>query len=247
MDTLIASLASSSSERRQVVGRSLGELVRKLGERVLPLIIPILSKGLSDPDSGRRQGVCVGLSEVMASAGKSQLLSFMNDLILTIQTALCDSEPEVCESAGVAFSTLYKSAGLQAIDEIVPTLLHALEDDKTSDTALDGLKQILSVRTSAVLPHILPKLVHLPLSAFNAHALGALAEVVGPGLNFHFGTVLPHLLLAMDDDDKEVQTLAAEAAETVVLVIDGEGVESLMSELLKGVSDSEAAIIRSCA
>ncbi|KAE9616079.1 putative translational activator Gcn1 [Lupinus albus] len=247
MDTLIASLASSSSERRQVAGRSLGELVRKLGERVLPLIIPILSKGLSDPDSGRRQGVCVGLSEVMASAGRSQLLSFMNDLILTIRTALCDSVPEVRESAGVAFSTLYKSAGMQAIDEIVPTLLHALEDDKTSDTALDGLKQILSVRTSAVLPHILPKLVHLPLSAFNAHALGALAEVAGPGLNFHLGTVLPPLLLAMDDADKEVQTLATEAAETVVLVIDEDGVESLMSELLKGVSDSQAAIRRSCA
>jgi hypothetical protein len=86
MDTLIASLASASSERRQVctyiyiyiyfnlcsvtafrnymslmlifiqvAGRSLGELVRKLGERVLPLIIPILSQGLSDPDSSRRQ------------------------------------------------------------------------------------------------------------------------------------------------------------------------------------------------
>ena len=32
---------------------------------------------------------------------------------------------------------------MQAIDEIVPTLLRALEDDQTSDTALDGLKQIL--------------------------------------------------------------------------------------------------------
>lgn len=36
-----------------------------------------------------------------------------------------------------------QSAGMQAIDEIVPTLLSALEDDETSDTALDGLKQIL--------------------------------------------------------------------------------------------------------
>ncbi|KAM1692061.1 hypothetical protein FF1_033688 [Malus domestica] len=53
---------------------------------------------------------------------------------------------------------------MQAIDEIVPTLLRALEDDQTSDTALDGLKQILSVRISAVLPHILPKLVQLPLT-----------------------------------------------------------------------------------
>ncbi|KAI8024615.1 AP-1 complex subunit mu-2 [Camellia lanceoleosa] len=42
-----------------------------------------------------------------------------------------------------------------------------------------------SVRTATVLPHILPKLVHSPLSAFTAHALGALAEVAGPGLDFH--------------------------------------------------------------
>lgn len=245
MSTLISSLASSSSERRQVAARALGELVRKLGERVLPLIIPILSQGLKDPNASRRQGVCIGLSEVMASAVKSQLLSFMDELIPTIRTALCDSMPEVRESAGLAFSTLYKSAGMQAIDEIVPTLLHALEDDETSDTALDGLKQILSVRTTAVLPHILPKLVHLPLSAFNAHALGALAEVAGPGLNFHLGTILPALLSAMGAEDKDVQTLAKKAAETVALVIDEEGVEYLIAELLKGVGDTLASIRRS--
>ncbi|KAF8392098.1 hypothetical protein HHK36_022440 [Tetracentron sinense] len=243
MSTLITSLASSSSERRQAAGRALGELVRKLGERVLPLIIPILSQGLEDPDTIRRQGVCIGLSEVMACSGKNQLLSFMDELIPTIRTALCDSMPEVRESAGLAFSTLYKSAGMQAIDEIVPTLLHALEDDKISDTALDGLKQIL--RTAAVLPHILPKLVHLPLSAFNAHALGALAEVAGPGLDFHLGTVLPALLSAMSDDNMDVKNLAKKAAETVVLVIDEEGVESLILELLKGVNDNQASIRRS--
>lgn len=34
--------------------------------------------------------MCIGLSEVMASAGKSQMLSFMDELIPTIRTALCD-------------------------------------------------------------------------------------------------------------------------------------------------------------
>ncbi|GMH13085.1 hypothetical protein Nepgr_014926 [Nepenthes gracilis] len=245
MNTLISSLASSSNERRQVAGRSLGELVRKLGDRVLPLIIPILSKGLKDPDSSRRQGVCVGLSEVMATAGKSQLLCFMEELIAAIRTSLCDSVPEVRESAGLAFSTLYKSAGMQAIDEIVPTLLHALENDEASDAALDGLKQILSVRTTAVLPHILPKLVLLPLTEFNAHALGALAEVAGPSLNPHLGTVVPALLSAMADENVDVQDLAKKAAETVVLVIDEEGIEPLISEFLKGVGDSKASVRRS--
>lgn len=39
----------------QVAGRALGELVRKLGERVLPSIIPILSRGLKDSNASRRQ------------------------------------------------------------------------------------------------------------------------------------------------------------------------------------------------
>ena len=56
----------------------------------------------------RLQGVCSGLSEVMASAGKHQLVTFMGDLIPTIRTALCDSVSEVREAAGLAFSTLYK-------------------------------------------------------------------------------------------------------------------------------------------
>ncbi|KAJ6926887.1 hypothetical protein NC651_011092 [Populus alba x Populus x berolinensis] len=243
MNTLISSLASTSSERQHVAARALGELVRKLGERVLPLIIPILSQGLKDLNAGRRQGVCIGLSEVMATVVKSQLLIFMDELIPTIRTALCDSMPEVRESAGLAFCTLYKSAGMHAFDEIVPTLLHALEDDETCDTALDGLKQILSVRTIVVLPHILPKLVHLPLSnvTFNAHALGALAEVAGPDLNFHLGTILPALLSAMGANDKGVPTLAKEVAETVALVIDEEGVEYLIAELLKGIGDTLVA------
>ena len=39
-------------------------------------------------------------------------------------------------------------------------------------------------------------------SALNAHALGALAEVAGPGLNAHLSMVLPALLSAMVGDDK---------------------------------------------
>ncbi|KAF6144359.1 hypothetical protein GIB67_024586 [Kingdonia uniflora] len=248
MNTLILSLASSSSERRQVAGRALGELVRKLGERVLPMIIPILSQGLKDSSTSRRQGVCIGLSEVMASAGKNQLLSFMDELIPTIRTALCDSTPEVRESAGVAFSTLYKSAGMQAIDEIVPTLLHALEDGKTSDTALDGLKQILSVRTAAVLPHILPKLVQLPLSTLiKRRSIGLL---IIEDVRSHRGDEAHKGIMKLSDKGLQclscidVQHLAKKAAETVVLVIDEEGIGCLMSELLKGVNDNQAIIRR---
>ncbi len=44
--------------------RCLGELVRKMGERVLGRIIPILVKGVSDDNVATRQGVCLGMKEV---------------------------------------------------------------------------------------------------------------------------------------------------------------------------------------
>ena len=78
--------------------------------------------------------------------------------------------------------TIYKSTEMQAIHEMVPTLLHNLGEDDNYDLTFDGLKQILSsftlfvlnlsltvfwlflsVKTYAVPPHILPKLIHLPL------------------------------------------------------------------------------------
>ncbi len=41
--------------RVQVAARTLGDVVRKLGEKVLPEIIPILEKGLESDRSDQRQ------------------------------------------------------------------------------------------------------------------------------------------------------------------------------------------------
>lgn len=53
---LLGCLASTSHDKRQVAGRTLGDLVRKLGERVLPEIIPILERGLNSDQADQRQG-----------------------------------------------------------------------------------------------------------------------------------------------------------------------------------------------
>ena len=57
----------------KVAARTLGDLVRKLGERVLPEIIPILERGLDSEKSDERQGVCIGLSEIVSSTSKEQV------------------------------------------------------------------------------------------------------------------------------------------------------------------------------
>lgn len=59
----------------QIAARTLGDLVRKLGEKILPEIIPILEDGLRSDKSDERQGVCIGLSEIMKSTSKDAVRS----------------------------------------------------------------------------------------------------------------------------------------------------------------------------
>ncbi len=65
--------------------RTLGDLVRKLGERVLPEIIPLLEKGLESDDPEVRQGVCIGLSEIVKSTSRDMVLAFINNLVPTVR------------------------------------------------------------------------------------------------------------------------------------------------------------------
>ena len=55
MQRIIVALAASGPDQRTGASRCLGELVRKLAERVLPSIVPILQEGLKHPDGDTRQ------------------------------------------------------------------------------------------------------------------------------------------------------------------------------------------------
>lgn len=55
---IIESMADEGEDRRVMAGRALGELVRKMGERVLHRIIPILKEGAASPLVSTRQVRC---------------------------------------------------------------------------------------------------------------------------------------------------------------------------------------------
>ena len=78
---LLGCLASANYDKRQVAARTLGDLV----ERVLTEIILILEKGLDSNDKDKRQGMCVGLSEIMNSTSWDMVLTFVDSLVPTVR------------------------------------------------------------------------------------------------------------------------------------------------------------------
>ncbi len=205
---LLGCLASRSQDKRKVAARTLGDLVRKLGERVLPEVIPMLEKGLDSESSQERQGVCIGLSEIIQQTSRDHVLLYMDSLVPTVRNALCDREAEVRSSAAMTFDSLHSTVGQsrstcthtytpviwsspspplflpspplgsRVLDEILGPLLLDLSTSSSeqSDVALDGLKQVMAVKSRVVLPHIVPQLIQPPV---NIRALALLTSVAG--------------------------------------------------------------------
>lgn len=86
-----------------MAGRCLGELVRKMGDRVLQQIIPILVRGMQDGDPSTRQGVCTGLREVLDNITREQLQEYLAQLLPTVQAALCDEDTSVRQVSILSF------------------------------------------------------------------------------------------------------------------------------------------------
>ncbi|XP_025837277.1 eIF-2-alpha kinase activator GCN1 [Agrilus planipennis] len=231
---LLGCLASESYDKRQVAARTLGDLVRKLGERVLPEIIPILEKGLQSERSDQRQGVCIGLSEIMASTSKEMVLTFVNSLVPTVRKALCDPLPEVRQAAAKTFDSLHSTVGSRALDDILPALLNQLNSDdaNTVEWTLDGLRQVMAIKSRVVLPYLVPQLTAPPA---NTKALSILASVAGEALNRYLPRILPALqtvLASSKGTPEEAQQL--EYCQAVILsVVDETGIRTVVDTLLE--------------
>merc|ERR1719505_350717 len=228
---LLGNLASTCYDKRQVAARSLGDLVRKLGERVLPEIIPILEDGLNSERGDERQGVCIGLSEIMDSTSREMVMQFEDSIIQTVRRALTDELPEVREAASVTFENLHNAIGHKALEGVLLEVFEKLDDPSVAEYALDGLKQVMAVKSKSVLPFLVPKLTTPPV---NTKALAILSSVAGEALIKHLEKILPAMIRAVNDStgsQQEEQEL--EGTKTLVLSVDDEvGIRVVVDELM---------------
>ncbi|KAJ3234763.1 translational activator of GCN4 [Chytriomyces hyalinus] len=235
---VIESLASPEYEKRGVAARTLGDLVRKLGDLVLDELVPVLEAGLESDDATTREGACIGMSEIMSTAGKAQLVDFVAQCVPSIKKALMDSEPEVREAAAQAFDMLHQHMGSKAIDEVLPSLLNELKSGGSASGAyaLEALKEIMSVRSNVVFPVLIPTLLTTPITAFNARALASLISVAGSALNKRLATILPALMDGLEQNDHAVVDIR-DALKVLMLSVDEDGLYLLMPILSESISE----------
>ena len=221
VELLIQKLSSESNDQRAIAGRALGELVRKLGDHVLPLVVPYLQRGLASDDDELRQGVCLGLSEILRAASPKQIEAYVDTLVPALQQALCDDSDHVRSLAAKAFHALIKAIGEQATESVVPSLLQRIEDDfDPSDieevgSALQGLRSIVEIKPRDLLDFLLPRLLQSPLAPFAANTLGSICQCAGNSLQYHLSTLVPSLVTELISAEESTLSAKGEEEEAI--------------------------------
>ena len=82
------------------------------------------------------------------NATETQRESHNDDIVAMVRSCLVDDEAEVRAAAAKAFDSLQEHLGASATDQTIPTLLEALrQPGESSETALQALREVMSVRT----------------------------------------------------------------------------------------------------
>lgn len=149
---IIELLGSDSHEQQGTASRTLGELCRKNGERILSEIMPILKNAVTSRDARSREGACLALTEIMQTANEDHLEAHEDTIIAAVRVALVDPDTNVRTAAARTFDAMQEQIGPRAIDETIPTLLEAMSSPgETSETALMALKEVMSVSQVTVI------------------------------------------------------------------------------------------------
>ncbi|GMR42536.1 hypothetical protein PMAYCL1PPCAC_12731 [Pristionchus mayeri] len=226
-EKVLEALASSCEERQQTGAKCLGELVRKMGEKIILEVLPVLEEYQQSDETEKRLGVAVALHEIIANMSKDTLAHYLTQIVVPIRTALCDDDEEVRESAAETFHVFYNNVGVEAYDEVVAPLLERLTHER--DNVLEGLTAVMRGNSRTMLPYVLPKLTKKPVKSM---ALCTLAAASGDSLGRQLSRILDALLNGAEKND-QYETMIDPCEEVILSVTDEEGIEITLDYLFE--------------
>ncbi|KAK9331968.1 armadillo-type protein [Lipomyces starkeyi] len=236
---IIRRLSSPDEDQRENASQTLSDLVRRFGESLLTQFLPTIESGFYSNDPDAKQGICVALSELIEATPAEILESHESALMAFVRSALVDPDANVREAAAHTFDTLHEIFGDAAVNQILPHLLNLLQTAGQSEFALAAFKEIMSMKSHVIFPVLIPVLLKGHVTAFNARALGSLAEVAGSALYEHLQKIIEALFdTLLESDDEDADEEVNKGIDTIVASIDDEeGVELLMDIFIELVED----------
>lgn len=258
---IVDGLGDEDEERRAAAGKTLSDLSQKLGDRVVPEVLPALRTGLLDKSCSDRirRGACEGLGELVLASPKDQLEQHADDLIDAVYQGLTDELSSVRATAAQVFASLLKPLGTVAVDAVVPRLIAHLsshsssqKDQEEEEKALDSLKQIMVSSGTRLMAIVVPRLLsERPLKTSSARALATAATVAEGGFVPYIADVVDAVVDSIEVLNSSEPNEALES--TLAAIAEGgpQAVKTLLDEVFlkfnEGYPERRVAASRTCA
>ena len=243
IEQIVSILASDALEMRESAARTLGEIGRKLGEKILQDVVPTLEVGVNATEPQHRQGVCIAFAELLNNVDVDKIETHHSTIISSVRKCLVDEDKRVRGAAAKAFDAMQQHIGSVAIDETIPTLITALQSEgKSSVAALEALREVMTVRASTVFPILVPELTKEPMTKFKANAMENLVKVSGDSANDLITDILRPYVKSLENDeiDIDIKQSIELALSSLFEVVEGiEGLNVIMMTLLGWSKDVE--------
>ena len=247
---MTAQISSESGDIQMIVAKALNDTISKLGDMVLPMVLPEMTAGLDEEenDEASREGLCLGLAEVFNALTKKQYQEYSAILLPALEKALCDPSGRVRSHAASAFGKLTKVAGLPAAEQVVQSLVKHIgatnlqsaagglglglageggaDREGPAGRSLRGLQEILRARPRDVLDFLIPIAVKSPVDLRNALLLETACAAAGPALTHYLSKVL-HTVV------HELKVLAAATAAGERSATDAEAIKQALQQSVR--------------
>ncbi|XP_065320112.1 uncharacterized protein LOC135927836 isoform X2 [Gordionus sp. m RMFG-2023] len=109
-----------------------------------------------------RRGVCLALKYVMQYSSRDIIMLYCHPIDQIIITCLKDPDEELRSVALKLFDKYHQLGGQKVLDNIIPALIKELDKFETHENddsyVLEGLKEMMDIKSRALLPYIIPKL-----------------------------------------------------------------------------------------
>jgi hypothetical protein len=237
LDCILAYLGSPVSELSSMARASLEDVVRRLGTRVVPELLLILETRLKDPDQLKREGLCLGLACLLTFTSREQAAGHINQLVPLCFNCLSDPSALVRKAAAGAFPHVITSLGPKHSKIFFFRLLGSLAGASNTDLFVDGLCQVMLVKSEAFMPHVASFFLERPLSAESGNLLAQLVTRAGEVAFPYIGSLLDKFINKCSEEESFVEN-----TRVLLYSLSEAGVDIAIDTLLKSIRSEQQQI-----
>eukprot|EP00817_Percolomonadidae_sp_ATCC50343_P008160 CAMPEP_0117432536 /NCGR_PEP_ID=MMETSP0758-20121206/12001_1 /TAXON_ID=63605 /ORGANISM="Percolomonas cosmopolitus, Strain AE-1 (ATCC 50343)" /LENGTH=1593 /DNA_ID=CAMNT_0005222505 /DNA_START=1023 /DNA_END=5801 /DNA_ORIENTATION=- len=203
--TLTYIVDEESDEHRSIAARTIGELVGRLGDKVMADVIPLLSDRLKRGDVKARQGVCLCLTELIKTCPGKLLKNYIHRISPCVKRSIMDVDESVQDAAATTFDVMAKICGRKQVIDIIDSMIQTMTEDPSRQSQItEGLKKLVDKNAEFILEKVFPPILDSEtLSSADVYIIAAIASSSSKHLVPHLQSILQLLFKCIADSEYE--------------------------------------------